>query len=156
MAAEARERPGHRVDGRAVPGLTAPRTHAQQRGWSTNDRQAEKSRHFPFAFSPNFLARPATAVGDRFSFAAIYSQGLPCSISDRRRTSSSGVHRLTAFACIVICFSPSVPARPGVGTLRIASYRLPRPRPQHRRSIPKAFEQRYADPSLWQDDRGVF
>src|SRR5450631_3860500 len=32
------ERPGHRVDGRAVPGLTAARTHAQQRSWSTNDR----------------------------------------------------------------------------------------------------------------------
>jgi hypothetical protein len=47
------ERPGHRVDGRAAPGLTAPEgSVAQQRGWSTNDRQAEKSRHFPFAFSP--------------------------------------------------------------------------------------------------------
>ena len=46
------ERPGHRVDGRAAPGLTAPEgSVAQQRGWSTNDRQAEKSRHFPFAFS---------------------------------------------------------------------------------------------------------
>jgi hypothetical protein len=52
-----RGRPGHHVDGRAAPGLTAPRTHAQQRGWPTNDRLAEKSRHFPFAFSPIFGLR---------------------------------------------------------------------------------------------------
>ena len=52
--------------------------------------------YFPFAFSPNFLARSAAAAGVRLSFAAIYSQGLPCSISDRRRISSSGVHRLSA------------------------------------------------------------
>src|ERR1017187_3440512 len=57
------ERPGHRVDGRAAPGLTAPEgSVAQQRGWSTNDRQAEKSRHFPFAFSPASYARSSTVA----------------------------------------------------------------------------------------------
>ena len=60
------ERPGHRVDGRAAPGLTAPEgSVAQQRGWSTNDRQAEKSRHFPFAFSPNSTRRRMASVRSR-------------------------------------------------------------------------------------------